>query len=101
MGVSLLGTTRAEAEAKVASLTHQLDEAVATLEGLAPVEPPPGSVIRFRKFGYTWAAISIMGDWYVTQDGSRTERQGVPVRSWAQFLVWVYKENWGTIEVLS
>lgn len=92
---------------------------VAELESLLteslPLEPANGSVIRFAKYHgvYQFAAIRVdrvVGDltggatmayWYVTQDGSRSSRQGRPPMQWDALLDWIGERNWDSIEVLS
>lgn len=72
-----------------------------SLLNLEPKEQ--GSVIRFAKFNqeYQFAAIKIGDGWYVTQDGSRSSRQGYSPKAWSELLTWIGDRNWETIEVLS
>ncbi|ASZ75510.1 hypothetical protein KIW74_gp18 [Mycobacterium phage Kimona] len=89
----------------IAQLEDALNRAKAQLEELlsVPQEPAEGSVIKFRKFNqaYTFAALRIGDRWFVTQDGSRSSRQGYSPKTWEQLLVWIGERNWSTIEVLS
>jgi hypothetical protein len=64
-----------------------------------PAEPTePGAVVRFSKFGgYHFAAINIDGLWYLTQG----KKGNVSQRSWDDFLDWVGKDDWPTLELLS
>jgi hypothetical protein len=66
-------------------------------------EPNHGSVIRFVKYagGYTFAALNIEGCWFVTQDGSRSGKQGFPPMDWDTLLEWIGSRNLDTIELLS
>jgi len=75
------------------------------LAAAVPEEPAEtGSVIRFRKYrgAYTFAALKVpAGRWFLTQDGSRTPRQGYAPKDWGQLLTFIGEHNWGSIEVLS
>lgn len=107
MATSLITVDKDLIEARINDLTAQLEEEQGKLLELQPKEPvTPGSVVRFRKYNYTWAAIkttTITGNyrWFITQDGSRSARQGVAHKSWSELLEWIAGRNWDTIEVLS
>jgi len=66
-----------------------------------------GSVIRFRKYGgaCNFVAIKIASGigalWYVTVDGSRSSRQGIPPEDWQELTDWIDEHNWDRIEVIS
>lgn len=84
---------------QVADLEAQLAEARRELADAKPPLPKfDGAVIKFDKFDYAWAAIKVKGKWYVTQDGSRTARQGIAPMTDDAFLAWVYESNWDSIE---
>jgi hypothetical protein len=105
MAVNLVESNSVEALERIAKLEDELAAAKALLEA-RPQEPTAeGSVIRFRKFGqsYTFAAVKVgvyAPTWYVTQDGGRTARQGVPPKTWDSLLDWIGERNFATIEVL-
>jgi hypothetical protein len=71
------------------------------LENLEPEDE--GSVIRFRKYGqhYLFAAMKVGDYWYLTQDGSRSSRQGKPPLPWWGLLDFIGERNYSTIEVLA
>ncbi|AGK88003.1 hypothetical protein M041_gp16 [Mycobacterium phage Severus] len=96
----------ARKEAWINTLEVHLEKARQQLAELTSELPEPaeeGTVIRFRKYNqiYTFAAIKVGGSWFITQDGSRTSRQGHAPKSWSQLLAWIGERNWNTIEVLS
>lgn len=107
MATSLVTVSKDLVEARIAELQAQLEEEQEKLIELRPTEPEGDfAVIRFTKFGYTWAAIktrTITGRylWYVTQDGSRSARQGVTPKTWDDLIDWISDRNWEFIEVLS
>jgi hypothetical protein len=115
VATSLVTVSKDLVEARIAELTAELAKEQQTLATLRPDEPSGTStVIRFQKFDYTWAAIKVGGSigdyirtgqpearWFVTQDGSRTARQGVPPMKWDDLLDWISQRNWNSIEVLS
>ena len=45
----------------------------------------------------------VMGEavWYITQDGSRSSRQGHAPKTWDGLLDWIGERHWDSIEVLS
>ncbi|WP_099021203.1 hypothetical protein [Mycolicibacterium palauense] len=88
---------------RIADLTHELEVAQEEYENAQPVEPQSiGSVIRFTNWnGYLYAAIKLDKGWYVTQDGSRSARQGIKPMTWEKLLEWVGVRNWEDMEVLS
>lgn len=98
-------------EARIRELELQLENERAELAALqAPPSEPQGdgAVIRFAKYGkgFCFAAIKVTdllgcSRWYVTQDGSRSSRQGHPPKTWDALLEWIGGRNWDGIEVLS
>lgn len=92
---SALERRREELEAQLAAIDTDL-------EGLVPSEPVGlGAVIRFKKWhGYSYAAIRTPKGWFITQDGSRSARQGIPPKDWDSLLQWIAERNWHSIEVL-
>lgn len=105
---------------RIEELERQLAAEHEVLDNAKPSEPSgENRVIRFAKYGntYCFAAIKItqtavVGDttagrvvttarWYITQDGSRTSRQGHAPKSWDALLQWIGERNWTQIEVLS
>ena len=96
-------------EMRIRELEDQLAVEKALLQ--RPAEPLGRDVvIRFTKYGsgYTFAALKVGGSnpfepakWFLTQDGSRTSRQGHPPKVWADLLTWIGERNWASIEVLS
>lgn len=89
----------------VALKRQKLLDELALLDTITPLPEPveQGSVIRFRKYDqkYSFAAIKIDYHWYVTQDGSRSARQGRPPMLWSELLDWIGERNYSTVEVLS
>jgi hypothetical protein len=98
-------------ELRIEVLKNELEEAQALLLSQRVPEEPAGEsrVIRFSKYGntYCFAAIKVSqgnfasARWYVTQDGSRSSRQGHPAKTWGELLSWIGERNWDKIEVLS
>ena len=99
-------------ELRIAELERQLEAEKADLAALRLPPPEPvgeNAVIRFAKYGgaYAFAAIKVPGAtgqswyWYITQDGSRTSRQGHAPKTWVALLDWIGERNWAAIEVLS
>jgi hypothetical protein len=116
MAVKALEVSRDLVAARIAELEEQLAKEKQILAAARPVEPEfTASVVRFQKFDYSWAAIKVGGSiaeyirtgradagrWYVTQDGSRSARQGIPPKTWSELLEWIGERNWDTIEVLA
>jgi hypothetical protein len=110
MATNLLERNNVTALERIVKLEDELAAAKKLLEQ-RPAEPSGmGTVVRFKKFGqaYSFAAIRVAdgivthnGYWYVTQDGTRTSRQGIPPKTWDGLLDWIGERNFGTIEVLS
>lgn len=104
MASTILDADYGIAASRVSALEQALVAARAEMEALVPSEPEAiGSVVRFRKynFGYTFAAIKTPNElWYITQDGTRTSRQGHAPKSWDDLLAWIGQRNWHRIEVL-
>lgn len=110
MATNLIESTSVDALQRIAELEDELAAAKKLLEQ-RPAEPSgTATVVRFRKYGqaYSFAAIRIgntigsrVGIWYVTQDGTRTSRQGIGPKSWDELLDWIGDRNVSTIEVLS
>lgn len=109
MATTLLpaGQDRMSAKLRIRELEEQLAQERALLAD--PVEPVGmHSVIRFVKYNqkYTFAAIKAYTDgtgqgvWFITQDGSRSSRQGHPQRNWDGMLSFIGERNWANIEVL-
>lgn len=97
-------------ERAIAAATAAIDEAKAALKGLTPDEPAGAdAVVRFRKYNgrYSYAAIKTVegpleqARWFVTQDGTRSARQGIPPKTWPELLEWIGERNWDAIRVLS
>ncbi|MBB5167101.1 hypothetical protein [Mycobacterium sp. AZCC_0083] len=98
---------------KLAKLRIQeLEEQLALERSLLadPIEPALNhAVIRFVKYDqkYTFAAIRAYtnaadgGIWFVTQDGSRSSRQGHAPKTWTELLAFIGERNWPNIEVLA
>ncbi|AFU20696.1 hypothetical protein SEA_CHUPACABRA_70 [Mycobacterium phage Chupacabra] len=105
MATALIDTAEAARTKRwIDLLERKLQDAQEKLSTLTPVEPAEeGSVVRFRKYNqiYTFAAIKVGDRWFITQDGSRTSRQGHAPKTWAQLLEWIGERNWTTVEVLS
>lgn len=110
MATSLVptGTDRQLAKFRIAELEEQLALERSVLAD--PIEPVANhSVIRFVKYdqSYTFAAIRAYTDgagegvWFITQDGSRTSRQGHAPKTWPALLLFIGERNWVNIEVLS
>lgn len=103
MAVSLTVQRAAQKDA-IAKAEDALEQARAALASFTPDEPlGQAAVVRFKKFrhAYSYAAIRVGDHWYVTQDGTRTSRQGVAPLAWDELLEWIGERNWDTIEVLS
>ncbi|ATN88142.1 hypothetical protein SEA_CINDARADIX_69 [Mycobacterium phage Cindaradix] len=104
MAVALVDEAVNGLNARIEELERELALAKAVREEFVPVEPvEDGAVIRFVKYNlsYTFAAIKVMGRWYITQDGSRSSRQGHAPKAWDELLDWIGQRNWHRIEVLS
>ncbi|AFF28348.1 hypothetical protein FDI09_gp22 [Mycobacterium phage Twister] len=105
MATALIDTTEAARTKRwIELLERKLQDAQEKLSTLSPVEPAEeGTVVRFRKYNqvYTFAAIKVGHLWFITQDGSRTSRQGHAPKTWQALLDWIGERNWSTIEVLS
>lgn len=98
---------------RIRELERQLEAERDALEPAVPVEPTEeNAVIRFSKYGntYSFAAIKVAQSpdgvhgpckWFITQDGSRSSRQGHAPKAWGELLSWIGERNWGRIEVLS
>ncbi|QSM01170.1 hypothetical protein SEA_NANOSMITE_146 [Mycobacterium phage Nanosmite] len=102
------GIDRSLVQARIAELEAELAKEKQLL--LEPQEPEENhAVIRFVKYNsrYTFAAIraytdaSGQGVWFITQDGSRTARQGHPPKRWNELLNFIGERNWKRIEVLA
>lgn len=103
MAVSLTVQRAAQKDA-IAKAEDALEQARAALASFTPDEPlGQAAVVRFKKFrhAYSYAAIRVGDHWYVTQDGTRTSRQGVAPLAWDDLLEWIGDRNWDSIEVLS
>ena len=100
-----------EAQARLAEFVADIDNLKAAIAEATPDEPQADrAVIRFKKYGgrYDYAAIRTAdgnpfqeSKWYVTQDGTRSSRQGIAPKTWAELLEWIGERNWDRIEVLS
>ncbi|QBP31457.1 hypothetical protein KIY76_gp72 [Mycobacterium phage Miramae] len=104
MAVTLVDEDVRGLNARIEELEAELALARAVREQYIPVEPAEdGAVIRFVKYNltYTFAAIRVLGRWYITQDGSRSARQGHAPKAWDELLAWIGERNWHRIEVLS
>ncbi|AOT24727.1 hypothetical protein PBI_STASIA_71 [Mycobacterium phage Stasia] len=104
MAVALVDEAVQGLNARIEELEAELALAKAVREEFVPVEPTEdGSVVRFVKYNlsYTFAAIKVLGRWYITQDGSRSARQGHAPKAWDELLAWIGQRNWHRIEVLS
>lgn len=110
MAVKLMQVDLALTALRVQELERQLAKEREALAEAQPVEPAgENRVIRFAKYGntYCFAAIKVrdivtgVDRWYVTQDGSRSSRQGHAPKTWDALLEWIGERNWGGIEVLS
>lgn len=96
-------------EGWIATLEQTLTEARAKLaQSKRPLEPAGKDVvIRFRKYDrrYSFAALKVVGigypKWFLTQDGTRSSRQGKAPMVWSDLLDFIGERNWDTIEVLS
>ena len=97
-------------KARISELEAQLNDAKSDLADARPKEPVNNhSVIRFTKYDqkYTFAAIRAYTDglhrgvWFITQDGSRTSRQGHSPKTWDELLTFIGERNWNRVEVLS
>jgi hypothetical protein len=90
-------------KAQAAELARQLAEVQKGLENLVPDEPAgAGAVIRFKKFrqAYTYAALRVGEQWYLTQNPARPQDRKLPMY-WEELVSWIGESNWDTIEVLS
>ncbi|QKO02469.1 hypothetical protein KIV64_gp19 [Mycobacterium phage DroogsArmy] len=93
----------------IATLEQSLKEArERQAEAKRPLEPAGKDVvIRFRKYDrrYSFAALKVVGigypKWFLTQDGTRSSRQGKAPMVWSDLLDFIGERNWDTIEVLS
>lgn len=111
MATKLIQGNAGLVELRIEELERQLEEERRELAQLQRPAEPAGDnrVIRFAKYGntYSFAAIKVgsgLGQpalWYVTQDGSRTSRQGHAPKTWDALLDWIGARNWDKIEVLS
>ncbi|AEJ94534.1 hypothetical protein PBI_ACHEBE_71 [Mycobacterium phage Achebe] len=104
MAVTLVDDTVQGLNARIEELEAELALARAVREAHVPEEPSvDGTVIRFVKYNlsYTFAAIRVLGRWYITQDGTRSPRQGHAPKAWDELLAWIGERNWHRIEVLS
>ncbi|AHG24117.1 hypothetical protein PBI_NYXIS_72 [Mycobacterium phage Nyxis] len=104
MAVALVDEAVNGLNARIEELERELALAKAVREEFIPVEPAEdGAVIRFVKYNlsYTFAAIRVLGRWYITQDGTRSPRQGHAPKAWDELLAWIGERNWHRIEVLS
>lgn len=93
----------AEAQAKLAEFVSNIDDLKAVLAMTKPNEPAGlGTVVRFRKYDrrYTYAAIKVGLEWYLTQNPARPQDRKEP-KKWSSLLDFVGERNWDTIEVLS
>lgn len=102
------GIDRIIVSERIAELELELERSRKLLD--APQEPQAvHSVVRFVKYDqrYTFAAIKAytdaagIGIWFLTQDGSRTSRQGHAPKYWADLLRFIGERNLHTLEVLS
>lgn len=105
MASSLTTINPSALKERIALLQVELAEAEFDLASAKPREPEGKyAVIRFSKYssGYTFAALRTpSGLWFITQDGSRSSRQGHAPKSWDNLLIWIGERNWAGIEVLS
>ena len=116
MATTLVAENAAVVKLRIEELEQQLRAQQELLANATPREPiGDGTVVRFTNWeGYEYAAIRVpqrgvtsspfaatAHRWYVTQDGSRSSRQGVPPKNWVELLNWIGAKNWHTIEVLS
>lgn len=95
--------SRTALKVQAEALQRQLAEIQAGLASLVPDEPAgQGTVVRFRKYNrrYTYAAIRVLSEWYLTQNPTRPQDRKAP-KTWAELLDFVGERNWDTIEVLS
>jgi hypothetical protein len=99
-----LVTTASRAKLKLLeNLQSQVAELSEELEGFTPQEPAGlNTVVRFRKYRaqYSFAAIKVGTSWYLTQDGSRSSRQGHAPKTWDELLEFIGDRNWASVEVL-
>ncbi|AGK87552.1 hypothetical protein M045_gp73 [Mycobacterium phage HINdeR] len=98
--------TAEQQERWIELLERRLDVAKAKLAEITsgPAEPVEDfTVVRFRKYNqmYTFAAMKVGRRWFLTQDGSRTSKQGKAPMVWSDLLDFIGERNWDTIEVLS
>lgn len=109
MATSLIGSRAAakkqveDLEASLAQLVSGLDQAKARLKSLVPDEPlGQGTVVRFKKYNrrYTYAAIRVGSEWYLSQNPTRPQDRKAP-KYWSELLEFIGDRNWDTIEVLS
>lgn len=104
MSTLLVDQSRAEIQGRLAEVRAEAAELESLLADSRPQEPEAeGSVIRFRKYNgcYSFAAIRTPnGSWYITQNGSRSPRQGHAPKGWDALLDWIGVRNWDAIEVL-
>lgn len=111
MATSLVSVNRDHVKARIEHLQAELAAELELLSESKPVEPTDNeAMIRFKKFGYSWGAIRVFTDptlgapsvrWFITQDGSRSARQGIPAKTWVDLLEWMSERNWDTIKVMS
>lgn len=89
--------------ASLAWLAAELDAAKSRLKNLTPEEPlGQGTVVRFKKYNrrYTYAAIRVGSEWYLSQNPTRPQDRKAP-KYWSELLEFIGDRNWDTIEVLS
>jgi hypothetical protein len=95
---------RTKVKARVKELEDLLEAAREALSEATPVEPTElGAVVRFKKFGYTYAALKVerlVGtQWYLTQNPTRSQDRKLP-KTWAELLDFIGERNWDSIEEL-
>lgn len=94
---------RSGVKARIAELTEELLAAQNRLLALTPDEPAgQGTVVRFLKYNqhYTYAALRVGDEWYLTQNPTRAQDRRAP-KTWAELLEFVGERNWDSIAVLS
>jgi hypothetical protein len=98
-----IAVNRSVLKNRAEALEAQLREIQKGLASLVPDEPVGlGTVIRFKKFNrqYSYAAIKVGDEWYLTQNPNRPQDRKLP-KTWDELLDFVGERNWETVEVLS
>ena len=102
MATKLIDTHHEAKLRRLAELNAELAELEADLI-FTPEEPASlDTVVRFRKFDrqYTYAAIKVGYEWYLTQNPERPQDRRPP-KTWSELLTFIGERNFDTIEVLA